>query len=333
MDETTHTPNRQAPASSPGSSDPLPAASVATQDALPFDQLPPVALPYDDEADRPVGFSLTARARREIAPHDLPPLRVVDDDDGAIERPNDTRPARARALRRAGASIEDITRQLEVDDLVARAWVGEVAPGGSVPSRRRTPRAHGRHLAAATSLPVTTSLSEATSSVTTGAIAQSVTGEDAHDAEEDGAFDEARAVAARDGRWRLEHDAAFAAGVGLLAALAKVDRHAITVATDRAELAGAVMAWLCRYAAVTPGAVRVVLRLGGRRAADLERHRWASELGIPLERVSYTRGSGLDATDRVEALLRVHDPDLASQVAGWCDALLQPADDPADVAF
>jgi hypothetical protein len=73
-----------------------------------------------------------------------------------------------------------------------------------------------------------------------------------------------------------------------------------------------------------PGEVRVVLRLGPDAAGDLARHRWASALGLPVDRISHTRWRGAPSPDAVEALVRLHDPALAASVAGWRDALLDP---------
>jgi hypothetical protein len=121
----------------------------------------------DTAHDQPIGFALTARARRAVAPGTLPELSVVGvgatgsaSGNGALEEPDDTRPARARALRRAGVPLSAIVRQLGTDPLTVTAWVGEVAPstrqhrsGGSgaavptgVPPDRPTPGDGGRHV-------------------------------------------------------------------------------------------------------------------------------------------------------------------------------------------
>jgi hypothetical protein len=308
-------------------------------------------LPFDDEADDPIPFALTARARRTVAPDRLPPLEVVPDraapspeppspapagaqprpgavrpqpapatqpsparrsgdevDDGHLDDPTDTRPARARALRRAGVQVARIAAQLGVDDLAVRAWTGDVAAesttepgtdGGRTPSRPHDP-----------------------------ALARE------HD-EDRAAFELARAAAREVALGRLTSDPTFAAGVGLVAALAEVDTHAVTLVSPHPEVVGRVLGWLVTHAEVDPGRVRVVLRIGPDVAGDLARHRWAAGLGVPVDRVSHTRWRGAPAPDATDALVRLHDPALAATVAGWRDALLTPptGHDPADVAF
>jgi hypothetical protein len=308
-------------------------------------------LPFDDEADDPIPFALTARARRTVAPERLPPLEVVPDreaadqgssrpapagdhpqpaavrrqpapttrpgparrpgdeeDDGHLDDPTDTRPARARALRRAGVPVARIAAQLDVDDLAVRAWTGDVAAepatepepgGGTAPPRPRVP-----------------------------ALARELD-------EDRTAFELARAAAREDALGRLTDDPSFAAGVGLVAALAEVDTHAVTLVSPHPEVIGRVLGWLVSHAEVDPGRVRVVLRIGPDVAGDLARHRWAAGLGVPVDRVSHTRWRGAPAPDATDAFVRLHDLALAATVAGWRDALLTPptGDDPADVAF
>lgn len=265
-------------------------------------------LPFDDEADAPIPFALTARARRAVAPHALPPLAVVpdlrtarplpatDDDDGALDVPGDTRAARARALRRAGLGTATIARQLEVDELVVRAWVGDPV-ASPIPPVAASP------------------VGDATDDHTTGLAL-------------------VRAAATDEARELVRTDPAFAAGVGLLAGLISTDEHAVTFGTSRPEVAARAIAWLHERAGVQPGDVRVVLRLGSRAAGDLVRHRWAERLAVPVGQVVHTRWRGAPAPDAAEALVRVADPELAATLAGWCDGLLDPqGHDPADVAF
>jgi hypothetical protein len=299
----------QGRAAPPGA--PTPAEPSAAQPALPF----------DEAADRPIPFSLTARARRVVAPQALPPLTVVpsgprraargwngtlaprpardrDEGPGAAELPGDTRPARARALRRAGVGTAAIARKLAVDELLVLAWVGDavVAP------------------TAATAAPSTT--------------------EPAPDHEETTGFALARAAAADEARELVRTDAAFAAGLGLVAAVVATDTHAATFATTRLELAARIIVWLRDRAGVEPGSLRVVLRLGAGAAGDLARHRWAETLGVPVTGVVHTRWHGAPAPDAVEALVRIPDPATAATLAGWCDALLDPTGGgSADPAF
>lgn len=284
------------------------------------------ALPFDDAPDDPIPYALTARARRTVAPDRLPALRVVGrdrqrrwddgsapDGDGDLDDPRDTRSARARALRRAGASVADIAAQLDVDELIVRAWAGDVSR-----SRSAGPKARRR---------------EGVDAVGRG-------GGRTPDAPDDAASDErvsfelARAAARAEVRRRLDVDAAFGAGLGLVAALADIDPHAVTVATHRVELAAAVARWMDTHLPVDGSRRRLVLRIGAEVPGDLARHRWARATGLDADAVSFTRWRSASAPDAVHALLRVADPSIAATLAGWCDALLDPAgDDPADLAF
>jgi hypothetical protein len=277
-------------------------------------------LPFDDEADHPIPFTLTARARRTVAPEALPPLELVpdrarrhgrgtpavdEDDDGHLDDPTDTRPARARALRRAGVPVARIAGQLGVDELAVRAWTGDVAASSADPVdlRRAAP-----------------SRAEAL---------------DLELEQERTAFELARAAAREEALARLAQDPSFAAGVGLVAALAEVDVHAVTVSCAHPEVIGRLLTWLAAHAEIDLDRVRVVLRLGPDVAGDLARHRWAEGVGIPVERIAHTRWRGAPAPDATDALVRFHDAALAATIAGWRDALLAPptGDDPADIAF
>jgi hypothetical protein len=276
------------------------------------------ALPFDETADQPIPFRLTARARRVVAPQALPPLTVVpsateptarrwggslvsrpardhDEDHGVGERPGDTRPARARALRRAGVGPAAIARKLEVDELLVRAWVGDTAvtPVAAPPA----PQPATEH-------------------------------------EETTGYALVRAAATEEARDLIRADAIFAAGLGLVAGVVATDLHAATFATSRPELAARIVAWLRERAGVEPGSLRIVLRLGTGVAGDLARHRWAETLGVPLAAVVHTRWHHAPAPDAVEALVRIPDPTVAATLAGWCDALLTPVGGhPADPSF
>lgn len=278
-------------------------------------------LPFDDEADQPVAFSLTARARREIAPEGLPPLSVVRDEQtsapptrgvpqaepgGAAwpvrDDPSDTRPSRARALRRAGLSADAIARQLRVEPLLVRAWIGAT-------SDRAVARAEDRDDAVTAA-------------------------EDPEAEQRETAFQLARATAAEQARRDLRHDPGFAAGIGLIAPIVDIDRNALTVTTGDQEVARMSLRWLDEHLPLDPARVRIVLRVGPRAAADLVAHRWANRLGIDRQRVAVARWQDAPDGQSVQALLRVADPGAAATVAGWRDALLAPTgSDPADIAF
>lgn len=85
------------------------------------------ALQLPLEAEQPIPYALTARARRVVAPDDVPDLQVVD---AQAEHPvveddlDDPRSVQARALRRAGMPVSAIAGRLEVDPFTVRAWLG-----------------------------------------------------------------------------------------------------------------------------------------------------------------------------------------------------------------
>ncbi|GGI09104.1 hypothetical protein [Egicoccus halophilus] len=265
-------------------------------------------LPFDDESDQPIPYALTARARRTVAPASLPALRIVggdpdgpDGDPGGEADPHDTRPARARALRRAGLDVRTIASRLSVDDLLVRAWVGET---------------------------LTAVLPEPTdgASARGGATADGA-------AVADGAAGEIRRLAAAGAAVRLQRDPAFAAGVGLLTAVSEADAHALTLAGPRAEVVVRALGWLRTTADLDDRRVRVVLRVGRAVAADASRHEWATRLRVPVTRVTVTRWAAPPFPTASEVLVRVRDPQLAARVGGWCDALLAGAESAPAEAF
>lgn len=273
-----------------------------------------VPLPFDDEAEDPIPFALTARARRTVAPHDLPALRVLPGSgapapdgataDGAtVADPSDTRPARARALHRSGVAAAAIAGQLGVDELLVRAWTGNVAVAR--PSRRGTVGVTGAPQ-----------------------VALHAGGRDAREEAARTAFELARAAARDQARRRLADEPKLAAGLGVLAGIADVTPAAVDVTTSDPRLAGAAVRWLTEVLGADPSEVRLVLRVGPRAAADLARHRWGRAVGIAPERIRTTRAVATVADDAVEGVLRVVDADLAAAAAGWRDALLDP--DPDD---
>jgi hypothetical protein len=324
MEERTHAPEAPQPPVDPtveGSTAALPTGAQ-------------VPLPFDDEAERPIAFSLTARARRTVAPDALPTLRVVrpvvptpgpdaptpgpdaptpgpvvptpgpdgtsrDRSTSPVRRPSfdppdddpsDTRPARARALRRAGVDLAAIATQLGVDELLVRAWTGGVVAPHH-PARAASGRAPGP-------LP-------------------------APDEGADPASVRATRQAAReDATRRLTAEPGLAAGLGVLAGVAELGPRAITVTTADPRVAGRVVRWLVDVLDVDPASVRLVLRVGPRAAADLARHRWGRAIGIDPARVRTTRAGARADEAAVEGVLRVAGADLAATAAGWCDALL-----------
>lgn len=336
---------------------------------LPFD----APLPFDDEVDQPVELVLTARARRVVAPSDLPALRLVSEpadpaapaeetggtqaggeqDGGAAvsgraprsapavtrhparvdEDPSDTRPSRARALRRAGRPASKIAEQLGVDELLVRAWVADVAPRHA---RRGSARDRDSAGAPAVAAPAVAGGHRARGRSTSAARAEpgmvpaEVDGADEHRT----AFELARAAARDDARRERLADPAFAGGIGLLAGVAELDPYAVTVTTVEPEVSVAALRWIREQLPIAPERVRVVLRIGPRVAGDLAAHRWAKLLELPRERVAVTSWRHAPTDDAEQVLLRIADPTAAASIAGWRDALLTPpGDDPADVAF
>jgi hypothetical protein len=273
----------------------------------------------DTAHDQPIGFALTARARRAVAPGTLPELSVVGvgatgsaSGNGALEEPDDTRPARARALRRAGVPLSAIVRQLGTDPLTVTAWVGEVAPSA------RQHRSGGSGAAVPTGVPPTDR------PLATAATA---------DEELEVAAQLARAAAADLARERFSDDPGFGIAVGLLAATATTDRHAVTITASDARQVARTLSILSQEDPAVPVLLRVIVRVGPQLAGDLVRHRVAAELGVDAVQVSWTRWRSAPRPDAVQLLVRIAEPSLAATVAGWIDAALEPAPQPLDIAF
>ena len=286
-----------------------PVAPRATDAAEPVQE----TLPFD--VDGPVPFALTARARRVVAPDSLPSLRVLPEpartprapQDRALhaaapvdlDDPHDTRPSQARALRRAGVDLDEIARELGVDELVVRAWVDEVGP---VHSARRRLRAVRRPDG--------------------GQPVERRTRQVVERREAEARFRDARAEARSEAGGRLS-EPGFATGLGLVAGILEAGVHAAVVTLRRRALAGAVVRWLTSTAAVEPQRIRVLLRLAPQAAADVAAHAWVEALGIPAEQLSYTRWRNAPDAEAEEATIRIADPAAAARLAGWRDALLE----------
>lgn len=106
-------------------------------------------LPFPESAlDAPISYGLTARARRLLVPSTLPDLTVLPGNVKERSSPDrfDTRPARARALRRSGRNLREIAAELEVDEELASDWTLGVVPVAlRLRNRRSTSRVrHGR---------------------------------------------------------------------------------------------------------------------------------------------------------------------------------------------
>jgi hypothetical protein len=259
------------------------------------------ALPFPEDAgDEPIPYALTARARRQVAPTTLPDLAVVPVGEpaggpagaGDVD-PFDTRPARARALRRSGRGVEEIAAALRVDaDLVTR-WCRGVRPApprrGRPGSGRQEPLAHPA-----------------------GAVR-------ARDGS--GPWPPRAAVEAAVGALAAG-DAPAVLGAGLVVGLAQLTAHAVTLITSDPPLVAAALAWLRDHAGVEPGRVRVRLQTGRGVARDLAAHAWARALDLPPEQVTHAPWPAAPGPEAVRATVRVAAPDAAAVVGGWREALL-----------
>ncbi|MFP4234359.1 MAG: hypothetical protein ACLFUG_05470, partial [Nitriliruptoraceae bacterium] len=143
----------------------------------------------------------------------------------------------------------------------------------------------------------------------------------------------ARAESARRARARLATDPVFALAAGLLAGLAEVDAHAVTVTSEEPRLLRRVLDELASLDRAAVGHARVVVRTGPAAAGDLVRHRTAAGLGLELGQVTVTRWRTPPRPDALQLLLRVADPHLADQVAGAIEAVLDPQPDAEDDGF
>lgn len=287
-------------------------------------------LPFEAALDDPIPFALTARARRAIAPHSLPPLTLLDEpvgsedvgseDAGAAEPlalddavpaepddPADTRPARARALRHAGVDIDQIADELEVDELVVRAWVDDITPVRS--ARRRL-----RSVPAGTA-PTPSPAPEQRARV------------EARRRRAEEAFETTRAAAQRAARDRIAGDPAFVSGLGLVTGVAEVTPHGIVLTTRDLAVARAAVRWLTATVEVEPSRVRALLRLAPQVAADVTIQAWQQATGLPRERFTTARWRQAPTADAVEAMVRIGDPRVAGALAGWRDALLGSFDE------
>lgn len=312
----------------------VPAAQGADDDA-------PIqyALPFD--LDEPIPYTLTARARRAIAPESLPELTLhntadlpdltlaLDDDasravegsdDGTDQRafedlvptdlddPHDTRPSRARALRHAGVAIDQIADELDVDELVVRAWVDGVTPVRS--ARRRLRAVAGEHTGSPASQ-------------------ERVEARRRRAAE---AFEAARSQARDAARDRVAADPGFVSGLGLLTGVATFSPHAVVLTTRDEAVARACLRWLTSTVEIEPTRFRVILRLAPQVAADRAVAAWRDATDVPDERIGHTRWRQAPDADAVEAMIRIADPRCAGTLAGWKDALLGSFD-PDDREF
>lgn len=255
-------------------------------------------LPLALDLDAPIPFRLTARARRRVAPDDLPPLRVVPDVATTRVTPSravrdgdtpvdvdgdDPRRARARALVRGGSDVARVADLLGVDEAAVVVWTADLHPRHGSSGGRRAPA-------------VEVPRAPATEPV-----------------------DEERVAAERR---RARHDGAFAAGLALVAAHAETTPHGVVVRVDDHELAARIVTWLLELADVDPVRVRVILVLPSGAPADEARTAFRRRVPLPTDRVQVTRSSA----DRPGVVVRVADADVAARVRRWSRALAQLLD-------
>lgn len=273
----------------------VPGEDSVQQPALPLD------LDEAPEHDAPVPFRLTPRARRAVATDPGPELRVVTDQDPFD--PHDARRARARALRRAGKSIEQTAAILDLEPTIIHAWTTDLG----------RPRRRGRHLQP---LPA-----PQPATVDAG---------DEHD-QRRADFDRLAEQAQAEAGQRLGSPQ-FVRGLALVVASAEISLHGALVGAQDRATAKRIVAWLLQTAGVDGARLRAIVRTD-RTGADLAAHRWASDLGLPLEQVAVTTSG---APDGHAVLLRIASSEVAARLLGWRRALLDADDldlDPMDLAF
>jgi len=234
-------------------------------------------LPFDDEADRPVGFRLTAAARRALDPADVPALRVVRTADvpdaSAPQDPDDLRPAQARALRRSGMRTATIAAAMGLDPAIVEAWTEDVAPRRGRAARTAAVRG-GR-----------------------------------------GRADAGRAAAAR--RRFAGQEAAVGAGLAVAIARIDADGDAVTLTDERPELVAAAFGALRAETPFTDGAVRVAARGGSALAGDRVRADLVTRLGVGADRIVVGRWQGAPAADALELSIRIADRRVVRTVDAW----------------
>jgi hypothetical protein len=269
-------------------------AGRSPQPSLPLDFDQPLDQPLDHDA--PVPFRLTPRARRAVATDPGPELRVVTDQE-PID-PHDPRRARARALRRAGRSIEQVAAALDLEPTLVHAWTTDLG----------RPKPRGRHLRAVTEPRVADQLDPRRTD-----------------------FERLAEQAQEDARERLG-SAQFVRGLALVVASAEISLHGALVGVQDRATAKRIVAWLLQTAGVDSTRLRAIVRTE-RTGADLAAHRWADDLGLPREQVAVTTTG---SSDGHVVLLRIASSEVAARLLGWRRALLAAEDldlDPVDLAF
>jgi hypothetical protein len=248
----------------------------------------PLPLPFDDELDAPVRFSLTPRARREVAPEQVPALRLVPPDGergraevSAPQDPTDVRPAQARALRRSGMPVPTIAAAIGADLRLVVGWTKDTEPVRR--TARRVPRGH-----------------QAAAPAKAPARAREVP---------------TRPLGAREAR-------------GMAVALAEFDTDLAGVGFTHArpEVLGAVLEEIRRQVPVADWRVRVAIRVAAELGVDRCRGAVAAALGVDAGRIVAGRWSDAPTRDALEVSLHIADEDAARSVRVWMDGLAASAD-------
>lgn len=242
--------------------------------------------------DEPIAYELTARARRVVAPETLPDLSVVprptgsSQPDGGADEPDpfDTRPVRARALRRSGRTLEDVADILGVELALARRWCGEVRP----PRRRRRP--------GTVVLSAVLSDDAALGSAADAAYARFL-----------------EAYGSGDAVWTAR--AALVVGTSVT-----TTGYAAVLDLRDVDVAAAALAFLRDETPLDTSRVRVTLRVGAEVPVDVASHGWATALDLPHARVTGHRSDG--PREDVEASVRISVPEVAAAIEGWRRALV-----------
>lgn len=249
------------------------------------------SLPFP-EADDPIPYALTARARRTVAPATLPELSVVPEVAApAPERvddpdPFDPRPARARALLRAGRDVPQIAGLLGVGEELVAAWCRTVGPRAD----RRRARSGGSSGAEVRRLPLPEP--------------------DRHAPQRQRGREQARGD--------LGEGTSEAVVTAFLAGRARLTSHAATFPVADPDEAARIVGWLVELAGADPSRARLVLEVAAGTAHDLAEARWGQGTGIAAEHITVS-----GARDGERATLRIADPDVAATLAGWQDAFME----------
>lgn len=261
------------------------------------------SLPFEEAAQDPIPYALTARARRTVAPATLPELSVVPDPEGrgTIDDPDpfDPRPARARALRRAGRDASEIAGLLGVGEDVVTAWCRTVGPRAD---RRRARSGGGRSTSGG------------------GEVRHLPLPEPDRAPQRDRGRDQ--------GVGYLRGSGAEAVVVAFVAGRARLTPHAATFPVDGPDQAARIIGWLVELAGADPSRARLVLEVERGVAHDLVEARWERGTGIAPEHITVSGGTA----EGGRATLRIADPDVAAVLSGWQDAFMEvsiPSDEQA----